>query len=75
MSTFGLVHDAWPGAWSWDLLAPELVRRGHTAAAMDLPCEDHDATFSDYAAAVDDALGAAGRPVPAGSRCRGIVRA
>lgn len=73
MSTFGLVHGAWHGAWSWDLLAPELARRGHSVVAMDLPCEDHDATFSDYAAAVDDALGAAGDVVLVGHSMGGMT--
>ena len=48
MATFGLVHGAWHGAWCWDLLIPELERRGHSAVAMDLPCEDPKASFSDY---------------------------
>jgi pimeloyl-ACP methyl ester carboxylesterase len=56
MATFGLVHGAWHGAWCWELLVPELERRGHSAIAMDLPIEDRTASFSDYAEAVGAAL-------------------
>jgi pimeloyl-ACP methyl ester carboxylesterase len=56
MTTFALVHGAWHGAWCWELLAPELERRGHRAVAMDLPSEDPDATFSGYADVVLAAL-------------------
>ena len=56
MATFGLVHGAWHGAWCWDLLVPELEFRGHAAIAMDLPCEDREATFFDYAETVSSAL-------------------
>ena len=64
MTVFVLVPGAWHGAWSWDLLVPELERRGHAALAVDLPCDDPRATFADYArvvcaaipAGVDDAV-------------------
>lgn len=64
MTTFVLVHGAWHGAWSWQLLTPELERRGHRTIAVDLPCDDPRATFEDYAdvvcsevpSAVDDAV-------------------
>lgn len=59
MATFGLVHGAWHGAWCWEKLIPHLVSRGHAAVAMDLPCDDPAATYSDYAAAVISALGQA----------------
>lgn len=49
MGTFALVHGAWHGAWSWERLSPELERSGHRVVATDLPCEDPQATFSDYA--------------------------
>ncbi len=32
-----LVHGAWHGSWCWDLLVPELVARGWTPSAVDLP--------------------------------------
>ena len=52
MATFSLVHGAWHGAWCWEPLVAELEQRGHRAIAVDLPCEDAAATFSDYADAV-----------------------
>jgi pimeloyl-ACP methyl ester carboxylesterase len=55
MATFVLVHGAWHGAWAWDRLSPELATRGHEVIAMDLPCDDGTATFTDYANVVVDA--------------------
>lgn len=60
MTMYVLVHGAWHGAWSWQLLIPELARRGHRTIAVELPCDDPGATFDDYAdvvcAAVPDGL-------------------
>jgi pimeloyl-ACP methyl ester carboxylesterase len=56
MATFALVHGAWHGAWCWERLVPELEARGHRVVAMDLPSEDPDATFSEYADVVVAAL-------------------
>jgi pimeloyl-ACP methyl ester carboxylesterase len=56
VTTFGLVHGAWHGAWCWDLLVPELERRGHAAVAPDLPIDDALAGHAEYARAVVDAL-------------------
>jgi pimeloyl-ACP methyl ester carboxylesterase len=49
MATFALVHGAWHGAWSWERLSPELEVAGHSVVAVDLPCDDPQSTFSDYA--------------------------
>jgi pimeloyl-ACP methyl ester carboxylesterase len=49
MTTFSLVHGAWHGAWCWEALTPGLVEAGHDVVAVDLPCEDPAAGFSDYA--------------------------
>jgi pimeloyl-ACP methyl ester carboxylesterase len=73
MATFGLVHGAWHGAWCWELLIPELERRGHSAVAMDLPCEDPKAGFSEYAAAVIGAVGAASDLVLVGHSLGGMT--
>jgi pimeloyl-ACP methyl ester carboxylesterase len=73
MATFGLVHGAWHGAWCWDLLVPELERRGHSAVAMDLPCEDPEATFFDYAETVGAALGETSDVVLVGHSMAGIT--
>jgi len=56
MTTFGLVHGAWHGAWCWERLIPELEALGHRAIAMDLPCDDSSATFDDYADVVCGAV-------------------
>jgi pimeloyl-ACP methyl ester carboxylesterase len=56
MTTFGLVHGAWHGAWCWERLAPELQRRGHQVVTVDLPIDDPDATFSTYADAVVESM-------------------
>jgi pimeloyl-ACP methyl ester carboxylesterase len=61
MSTFGLVHGAWHGAWCWERLTPELEALGHQVITMDLPIDDSSALFDDYAdtvcAAVADISG------------------
>ena len=57
VTTFGLIHGAWHGAWCWDLVADELRRRGHHAVAVDLPTEDEAAGAEAYADAVVSALG------------------
>jgi pimeloyl-ACP methyl ester carboxylesterase len=56
VTTFALVHGAWHGAWCWDRLIPELEARGHRAVAVDLPADDPDAGYDDYAGVVMDAL-------------------
>lgn len=58
MTTFVLVHGAWLGGWCWELLAPELERRGHRTIAVDLPGADPHASFEDYAAVVCSAVAA-----------------
>ena len=82
MSTFVFVHGAWHGAWCWSRLLPEMQARGHRSITMDLPVDDANATFADYAdivlasypAAVEDAvlvghsLGAMVIPLVAASR-------
>jgi pimeloyl-ACP methyl ester carboxylesterase len=57
MSTFVLVHGAGDVGWYWHLVVSELRARGHDAVAPDLPCEDGSAGWSEYADAVEAALG------------------
>ena len=52
VSTFVFVHGAWHGAWCWSRLLPEMEARGHRSVVMDLPVDDGNATFEDYANAV-----------------------
>ena len=49
MTTFGLVHGAWHGAWCWERLTPLLRQAGHDVVAMDLPVDDNSASFDTYA--------------------------
>jgi pimeloyl-ACP methyl ester carboxylesterase len=52
VTTFALVHGAYGRGAYWAPLVAELEARGHRALAPDLPIEDRDATFDDYAEAV-----------------------
>lgn len=49
MTTFLLVHGAWHDSSCWEPVIRALEVRGHAAAAPDLPCDDVDATYADYA--------------------------
>lgn len=44
VATFVLIHGAFHGAWCWVKLIPALERRGHRAAAIDLPSLGDDRT-------------------------------
>lgn len=54
--TFGLVHGSWHGAWCWEYLQKELEDKGYKAVAMDLPIDNPDANFDDYAKVATSAL-------------------
>jgi hypothetical protein len=60
MTTFALVHGAWHGAWCWERLIPEIEGHGHSAIAVDLPCDDVDAGLTVYAGIVLEATADAG---------------
>lgn len=57
-----LVHGAWTGAWAWDLVVPELEKRGVTATAIDLPSRTAAGSLAADAQAVRDAVAALGEP-------------
>jgi pimeloyl-ACP methyl ester carboxylesterase len=57
LATYVLIHGAGGSAWEWGHVADELLRRGHDPVAVDLPCEDETAGWSEYADAVVDAVG------------------
>lgn len=57
MATYAIVHGAGDVGASWDLVAERLRARGHVVVAPDLPCEDDDAGFGDYADVVVEAIG------------------
>jgi pimeloyl-ACP methyl ester carboxylesterase len=48
MATFVLIPGAGSDSWYWHLVAPELQGAGHDVVAVDLPCDDDSATFTDY---------------------------
>ena len=57
MATFALIHGGGGSSWDWHLVASELRERGHDPVAVDLPCEDEPAGWSDYTDTVVDAIG------------------
>jgi pimeloyl-ACP methyl ester carboxylesterase len=56
-STYVLIHGAGDVGWYWHLVSAELRRGGHEIIAVDLPCEDESAGWSDYAETVVAAVG------------------
>lgn len=56
MSIFCLVHGAFEGRWCWDLVVPYLEAQGHKTVTMDLPIENPEATLSEYASVVIQAI-------------------
>jgi pimeloyl-ACP methyl ester carboxylesterase len=58
VTTFVLIHGAGSDSWYWHLVAPELEAMGHDVVAPDLPCDDDNAGFAEYADTVVDAIGA-----------------
>lgn len=56
MTTFALVHGAFHGGWCFDLLRPELERRGHRVIAPDLPIDDPAAGCVAYSRTVLEAI-------------------
>jgi pimeloyl-ACP methyl ester carboxylesterase len=73
MTTFALVHGAFHGAWCWDLLRPELERRGNRTIAMDLPSSDPDAGAARCAEVVGEALEPSREVVLVGHSLGGLV--
>src|SRR6202171_5127209 len=63
MTTFGLVHGGYHGAWCWEHLTPLLEQAGHGVAVMDLPLADSAATFETYADVVWGSLADCGDDV------------
>jgi len=55
--TYVLIHGAGDVAWYWHLVAAELGELGHEVVAVDLPCDDESAGWSDYADTVVAAIG------------------
>jgi pimeloyl-ACP methyl ester carboxylesterase len=68
-----LVHGSYHGAWCWDLLRPELERLGHRVITMDMPISDPTLLSTDYARAIENALGTGGEPVLVGHSMAGLI--
>ena len=68
-----LVHGSYHGAWCWDLLTPELERRGYAVTAVDLPVSDPDAGASAYADAIVDQVDWSTPPVIVGHSMSTLV--
>ena len=57
MATYVLIPGAGSDSWYWHLVSPLLRERGHDVVAVDLPCDDDSAGFTEYADTVIDAIG------------------
>jgi pimeloyl-ACP methyl ester carboxylesterase len=57
VATFALIHGGGGSAWDWHLVAAELRERGHDPVAIDLPCEDESAGWTEYVDVVVRAIG------------------
>ena len=69
-----LLHGAWHGGWSWDLVAHDLRAHGVVALAPDLPADDPDAGLVQYALAAQAAApGGPGDVVVVGHSLGGLV--
>jgi pimeloyl-ACP methyl ester carboxylesterase len=56
MSLFCLVHGSGQGPSGWDLLVPELTKRGHRTVCVDLPTNEPDAGAARYAQVIAEAV-------------------
>lgn len=56
MSLFALIHGGAHGGWCWELVTPELTKRGHRVVAPDLPFEQPEAGAAEWARTVIDAI-------------------
>ncbi|MEU6205564.1 alpha/beta hydrolase [Micromonospora musae] len=56
MADFLLLHGTWNTARHWWKLIPELQKRGHRAAAIDLPGDDPAATTESFVATIESAI-------------------
>lgn len=62
MTHYVLVHGAWEGSWSWDLIQPTLEKAGHQVTTLDLPgstgnqADIPQVTLESYVQTVTDAI-------------------
>lgn len=57
VATFALIHGGGGSGWDWHLVADRLLAAGHDPIAVDLPCEDESAGWSQYVDVVVQAIG------------------
>jgi ubiquinone/menaquinone biosynthesis C-methylase UbiE/pimeloyl-ACP methyl ester carboxylesterase len=57
MPTYVLIHGAGDSAFYWHLVERELRARGHDVVAVDLPCDDETAGWTEYTDTVVAAIG------------------
>jgi pimeloyl-ACP methyl ester carboxylesterase len=70
---FVLVHGSYVGPWVWDLVRPDLERRGHRVTTVDLPVGDPLAGAVAYARTIVDAVDWTEPPVLVGHSMSGLV--
>lgn len=79
MSRIILVHGAWHGGWSWELIKPLLEGQGHEVLAPDLPgmgadaASGHVATLDEWAMFIAGMAGAGGEPATLVGHSRGGI--
>jgi pimeloyl-ACP methyl ester carboxylesterase len=73
VATFALIHGGGSSAWDWHLVEPELRRRGHETSAVDLPTDDAEAGWWDYADRVVGGIGGRGDVVVVGHSLGGFT--
>ena len=56
MSVFCLVHGSTQSPAGWNLLVPELHKRGHDVVCVDLPTNEPDASATRYAEVIAESL-------------------
>ena len=57
MAMFVLIHGGGGSTWDWHLVVPALRELGHEPIAVDLPCDDESAGWSEYTDTVVGAVG------------------
>lgn len=57
MATYVLIPGAMGSSWYWHRVAPALRARGHDVVTPDLPARDDAAGLTEYADAIDAAIG------------------
>ena len=73
MATFALIHGGGGSAWDWHLVTPVLRELGHDPVAVDLPCDDESAGWSEYKDTVVRAVGGRGELVVVGHSLGGFT--